>query len=76
MTQEEYLEKVLSGCKDLIGQGQEKTAGEKAKDNVLFLGRCWELARAAGFDGLRDEYKMDLEMAMEDERELDFDSAK
>ena len=76
MTQQEYLEKLLAGCKDLIGQGQEKSDAEKAKDNVLFLGRCWELARAAGFDELRDEYRLDLEMAMEEERELDFDSAK
>ena len=73
MTQEEYLQKVIAGCKELVAS-QNKTDLDKAKDNVLFLGRCWELARSAGLDNLRDEYRLDLEMAMEEERELDWDS--
>jgi hypothetical protein len=75
MTQEEYLKKVLEGCEQFVKNvTPSKTAQEQAKDNVFFLGRAWELARSAGLDNLRDEYRLDLEMAMEEERELDWDS--
>lgn len=77
LTQGEYLEKIWKKYNKIMNRGRpEKTEYEKAKDDVWFLGRAWELAKSLencnlGRDyGLEKRYAVALCNAMERERNL------